>query len=96
MAVSTIARTPREISFTGATNSSSVTVSAGSYADVPLNWSRTDKTWLFCGNAYAGSTGLVVVNLWFNNDKLTATIRNVVNQSITVAANKFSVIVGYR
>ena len=96
MARSVIPKPTRDISFAGATNPSSVTVSAYGFADVPLNWSKANKTWLFCGHGYAGSTGLVIVNLWFNSNTLTATVRSVVNQSVTVAANKFSVVVGYR
>lgn len=70
-----------------ARNPNAATVPSGGTADVPLNWSSTGHNWMFNGMSYAGSTGLVIVNTWFNNNVLTATVRNVTSNPITIAVN---------
>lgn len=76
----------KELKLAGATNPSSITISAYGYADVPLNWSKSGHTWLYNAMSYCGSTGGVIVNTWFDGDKLTMTVRNVLNQAITINA----------
>ena len=68
-------------------NPSTATVPSGGMADVPLDWNNTGHNWMFNGMSYAGSTGLLIVNTWFNNHVLTATVRNVTSNPITIAVN---------
>lgn len=76
-------------------NPTAVTIPAYGFADVALNWTRTGKTWLYNALSYSGNTGGVIVNTWFNGDTLTMSVRNVLSQSITLAANSAFVRVIY-
>lgn len=71
-----------------ARNPNAATVPSGGWADVPLDWSNTGHNWMFNGMSYAGSTGLLIVNTWFNNHVLTATVRNLTSNPITIGAKE--------
>ena len=85
----------KTLKFTAARNPNAATIASGSAVDVPLDWNNTEHNWLFNGMSYAGSTGLLIVNTWFNSHVLTATVRNLTSSPITIAANGIYVRVVY-
>lgn len=85
----------KTLKFAAARNPNKATVPSGGTLDVPLNWSDTGHHWAFNGMSYAGSTGVLIVNTWFNDHVLTATIRNLTSSPITINANTVYVRVIY-
>lgn len=85
----------KTMKFTAARNPAAATIASGSAVDVPLDWNNSGHNWLFNGMSYAGSTGLLIVNTWFDNHVLTATVRNLTSNPITIAINGIYVRVIY-